>query len=126
MIRPICIFFSVLGLACSSDDHTHSGDSGTPGSGDCISLEDSHWTMTGSAFGMNMDADLTVTADGCSFSFSNWNMNMDVPDGGFIEDEILTLTGSSNRNWGECEGIASPTEMAGQCGDGSTFTMTKD
>ena len=51
---------------------------------------------------------------------------MDVPDGGFIEDDVVTLTGSGNRNWGECEGTATDTEMAGQCSDGATFTMTKD
>ena len=126
MYRPICILFSILGVACNSDDHSHTDDSGTPGNGDCVVLEDSHWTMNGSVFGMSMDADLTVSADGCSFSFSNWNMNMDVPDGGFIEDDVVTLTGSGNRNWGECEGTATDTEMAGQCSDGATFTMTKD
>ncbi len=110
-----------LTSACNKDADTDNGDTGSES---CAALTEGHWDITGSAFGMNMDADLALSEDGCAFTFSGWNMNMDVPDGGTIQGDTITLNGTGMREWGNCEGTADDdSSVVGACGDGATFDM---
>jgi hypothetical protein len=87
----------------------------------CVALREGEWEGSGSCFGMSMSADLVLDAEGCSFTFENWNMTMSVPDGGVVDGDTFTLTGTG---WGTCEGTATPRSMEGQCEDGCIFEMT--
>jgi hypothetical protein len=70
---------------------------------------------------MGMSANVTLTGDGCTFEFSDWNMMMDVPKGGSLVDDALTLSGSGG--WSSCTGTAEEKSMDVVCRDGCVFHM---
>jgi hypothetical protein len=125
----IALLFT-LGTACNKEaetdavDTAETGDTVDTASETCAALTEGHWDMAGSAFGMSMDADLALSEDGCAFTFSGWNMNMDVPDGGTIQGDTITLSGNGRREWAACSGTAEDSStVVGACSDGATFEM---
>lgn len=115
---PLLLVFSLAALlACnpsSDDDDTAQA---------CVALQAGRWASTGGCFGMAMDADLTPETGGCSFTFSNWNMTMDVPEGGVVVDDQVTMTGSG---WEDCTATAEAdgTSFTGSCASAScAFAM---
>lgn len=113
----------LLLCACAADKDTPADDTDTQDDATCPALEAGTWSGNGSCFGMSMSATLTVSADGCGFTFSDWNMAMDVPEGGELDGETFTLTGSG---WTDCTGTATATSMEGACDDGCVFEMTRE
>ena len=112
------VLFLTLSSSCNKDAETDTGN------GVCTELAEGRWFMAGSVYGMSMDAILTLNDAGCSFTFSDWNMSMDVPDGGTIQGDAVTLDGNGTREWGDCEGIADDNStIVGACSDGATFEM---
>ena len=92
------------------DDAT--GDDGSTDS--CSPVSDGRWETTGACFGHPMDAQLSFDSSGCSFSFSDWSMDMDLPTGGTVSGETVTLIGDS---WTSCSGTlnAEGTSITGIC-----------
>ena len=94
-------------------------DSG--GSPQCTALADGTWAVDGTAIGMAMTVTITMDAEACTFAFSEWSMAMEVPDGGVIDGDAVTLTGDG---FDDCAGtVAADGTVEGTCGDGGTFSM---
>lgn len=88
----------------------------------CDPIQDGKWMASGTAFGMEMSAQLQSDIATCSFKLTNWDMQMDVPSGGTIAGDQVTLAGG--KSWSTCVGtLTGGTEIQGTCGDGSTFMM---
>ena len=111
----------VIGAAvsgCASDD------SEDP----CVALQAGHFDVTGSAFGMAMDANVAVDSTGCTLTFSDWNMAMDTPAGGTVASSAITLNGNAgSRDWALCTGtVTSATAASGTCSsDGAAWDITR-
>jgi hypothetical protein len=120
-INGSAVFLLILCPACNKDADTDLDDTA---SGTCTELTEGRWDLTGSSFGMSMDAILTLSEGGCAFTFSDWNMSMDVPDGGTAQGDSITLNGSGTREWSNCTGTAEDNaSVVGACDDGATFAM---
>ena len=129
-----------LGMVMGCTDPSSSGtgtepmlDGGTddsaptdPSSTGCTALSEGRWTGDGPAFGMEMGATLTLDVSGCSFTFSDWSMAMDVPAGGTVAGDEVTLNGSAY--WESCSGTATSSDaFTVVCADdGASLEMAHD
>ncbi len=89
----------------------------------CAGFSTGRAAVSGSCFGMEMEADLTLDAATCAYTLTAWSMDHGgLPTGGAIEGATLTLTGSG---WEGCAGDAAAGEATGLCSDGCAWTLSR-
>jgi hypothetical protein len=89
----------------------------------CAGFSTGRAAVSGSCFGMAMEADLTLDAATCAYTLSGWSMDHGgLPTGGAIDGATLTLTGTG---WEGCAGDAAAGEATGLCSDGCAWTLSR-
>ena len=86
----------------------------------CTALPEGGWLVNGACIGMDMTGTLTLDQSGCGFEFSAWSMMMDMPKGGKVDGDTVTLTGAG---WTDCTGTIVDGVVDGTCSDGCAFHM---
>ncbi len=115
----------LVATGCSPAADTSTDTVETDTTPTCQALTEGVWVADGAAFGMAMGVTLTLDASTCAFTLTNWSMIMGtLPDGGTIDGDTVTLTGS-DPYWTTCSGEAvGGTAIDGVCSDdGAAFTL---
>lgn len=111
----------LLALAACNGGGTGSDDTdSTDTDVTCTALPEGGWLVNGTCIGMDMTGTLTLDNTGCGFTFSDWNMMMDMPKGGKVSGDTVTLTGAG---WTDCTGAIVDGVVDGTCDDGCAFHM---
>lgn len=116
------LFVLLFAAACtgtSDGDDTDTTDTDTVDV-TCTTLAEGSWLVNGACIGMDMTGTLTLDQSGCGFEFSAWSMMMDMPAGGTVDGDSVTLTGAG---WTDCTGTLAGGVVDGTCGDGCAFHM---